>query len=325
MISSTHTIQGVNIRLRCDQRLHSRISNYFDFYYKGEPRQSIKSVLYELSIVKSPPAIPAEAVRVFHDREVSCYLSGKHIYYASEDGSVMRLDPVSRIVKGDLRENILDNPIILYTLAGAPFADILKYDSLYSLHSSALYHNGTGYLFSGDSGSGKTSAALGLVAHGFKYVSDDVVLLEEVKGEIIAHSLTKTFNIDRLLGSRFPGIVKEENLPSESGAKVTVNIEQVVPGSFVPRLRPDVMIFLKITSNGKSRIDPLNQFEVFRALLKQTLLAADKEVSQNQIQTLGKLVRQVRGFELLRGRDICEDPTCLIKLLAETGCRHADN
>lgn len=325
VINSTHTIQGVKIRLRCDHRLQSLVSSYFDFYYKGELRLSIKPILYELSIVKNRPTIPAEAVSAFKATDVSCYISGKNIYYASEDGSVMHLDPVSGKVKGYLREKVLDNTIVLFALAGAPFSDILKYNSLYPLHASALSRNGAGYLFSGESGSGKTTAALGLVAHGFKYASDDVVLLEEVEGEIIAHSLISTFNVDRMLGARFPEIIKEENLPVEDGSKVTVSIERIIHDSFVPRLRPDVMIFLKITSNGKSRIVPLNQAEVFRRLLQQTVLSADKEVSQNQIKTLGKLVRQVRGFELLRGRDIYEDPACLVDLLAETGYHHADH
>jgi len=285
----------------------------------------IKPVSYELSIVKDPPTIPAESVRTVKAPDVSCYKNGTSIYYTSEDGSVVHLNPVSRKVKGYLREKVLENAIILYALVGAPFSDILKYDSLYSLHSAALCRDGVGYLFSGDSGSGKTTSTLGLVAHGFKYASDDVVLLEEVKGEVIAHSLTRTFNVDRASGARFPGIVREENLPVKPGHKITVNIEQVIPGSFVPRLRPDVIISLKIISNGKSRVQPLSQVEVFRRLLKQTVLAADKEVSQNQIKTLGRLARQVRGFELLNGRDVYEDPACLVNLMAETGCHYVDN
>lgn len=321
---STHIIQGVNIRLSCDHRLHSRISNYFNFYYRGETPRLIKPVLYELSVVEIPPEIPAEAVRVLTSPHVTCFRHGKIIYYASEDGSVVNLDTVSRKIEGHLRERVLDNTITLYGLVGGPLADILKYDSLYSLHSAALCHKGTGYLFSGDSGSGKTTSTLGLVANGFKYASDDVVLLEELNGEVIANSLTSTFNVDRMLGARFPGIVKEKDLPAGPGPKITVNIEQVLPGSFVPRLRPDVIVSLKIIPDGKSRIQPLKQAEVFSRLLNQTVLAADKEVSQNHIKTLGKLARQARGFELLSGRDVYEDPGRLVDLISETGCHYAD-
>jgi len=324
-LNSTHTIQGMNIRLHCDYRLHSRISNYFNFFYKGETLRLIKPILYELSIVKDPPEVPAEAVRAVKAECVSCYKHGNIIYYASEDGSVVHLDPVSGTVRGYLREQVLDNAVALYSLAGAPFSDILKYNSLYSLHSAALSRNGTGYLFSGDSGSGKTTSTLGLVVNGFKYASDDVVLLEEVKGEVHAHSLTKTFNLDRKSGERFPGILKEEDLPVKPGAKVTVRIGEIIPDSFVPGIRPDVIIFLKIVSSEKSRIHPLKQLEVFRRLLKQSVPAADNEVSQRQLKILGKLARQARGFELLSGRDIYENPACLVSLIDETGCHYADN
>jgi hypothetical protein len=284
----------------------------------------IKPVLYEIYIAESPPAIPAEAVRAINAPDVSCYKNGKNTYYASDDGSVVCLDPARRKAKGYLREEVLRRSAKLFALIGAPFADILKYNALYSLHSAALYSNGVGYLFSGESGSGKTTTTLSLVCNGFKYVSDDSLLLEDIDGEIIAHSLTKTFNVDRDLAGRFSGVVREEILPAGRGTKTPVHIDQHIPDSFIPHLRPDVVVFLKIIPEKKSNIYPLNQVEVFRRLLKQTVLAADKEVSQNQIKTLGRLVRQVRGFELLSGRDIYEDPACLVNLMAETGCHYAD-
>ena len=323
-MQSSHTIQGVQIHLKCDQRLHSCIANFFEFFYKGESRRLIKPLLYELSIVKEPPAIPPRAVRAIKTPDVSCYKNSNHIYYVSDDGSVVCLDPARRKAKGYLREEVLGRSAKLFALVGAPFADMLKYNALYSLHSAALYSNGVGYLFSGKSGSGKTTTTLSLVCNGFKYVSDDSLLLEDVDGEIIAHSLTKTFNVDRDLAGRFPGVVKEEILSAGMGTKALVHIDQHIPDSFIPHLRPYVIVFLKIIPEKNSNIYPLNQMEVFRRLLKQTVLAADKEVSQNQIKTLGRLARQVRGFELLSGRDVYEDPACLVDFMAETGCHYAD-
>lgn len=285
----------------------------------------IKPVLYELSIVNDPPAIPAEACRALKSPDISCYKNGKIIYYALEDGSVVHLDTVSRTAKGFFREKIMEKSAIFYALVGAPFSDILKYDALYSLHSAALSCNGVGYLFSGDSGSGKTTSTLSLVTHGFKYTSDDAVLLEEAKGDIIAHSLTKTFNVDRKTGERFPGIVKEKNLPVKKEAKIMVNIEHAIPNSFIPSLRPDVIIFLKISSNRKSHIYPINQVEVFRKLIKQTVLAAEKDIAQDQTMTFGTLARQVRGFQLLSGRDIYEEPGILLRLIREMCRENAGN
>jgi hypothetical protein len=55
--------------------------------------------------------------------------------------------------------------------------------------------------------------------------------------------------------------------------------------------------------------------EVYRRLLKQTILAVDKEVLRNHLKALEKLVKQTLGFELLSGRDIYEDPKKLTNLI----------
>jgi hypothetical protein len=57
--------------------------------------------------------------------------------------------------------------------------------------------------------------------------------------------------------------------------------------------------------------------EVYTRLLKQTVLAVDTHISRNQLKALEKLVKQVRGFELITGQDMYEDPKILSDLLCE--------
>jgi hypothetical protein len=154
-----------------------------------------------------------------------------------------------------------------------------------------------------------------MVSEGFKYVSDDAILLEETNGDIMAHSLYSTFNIDRNIAERFPDVIKEEDIPDKKGAKVSVDISEIFPDSFIPYLRPDVIIFPKITSDRKSQVYPIGQMEVYARLLKQTILAVDKEVSRNQLKAIERLVKQTQGFDLLSGRDIYENPKLFISLI----------
>ncbi len=179
-------------------------------------------------------------------------------------------------------------------------------------------------MFSGDGGCGKTTTALSLVYEGFKYVSDDALFLEELNGEIIVHPFYKKFNIDQDLAERFPDVARGKNLPIPEGSKVSVDISQIFPGSSIPYLRPDVIIFPKITSNGKSQLYPLNQMEAYKRLLKQTVLAVDQEVSRNQLKALEKLVKQTLGFELLSGRDIYKDPKRVISLICQVNGQNAN-
>jgi len=314
---SSHIIQGVNIHVDCDRSLHLAISKIFDSLYRGEIRPAIKPIIFELSIVNEPPPVPADTIRAIKFLDLTCYRNGKEIYFTLKDGSIIQLDPISRKIKGLFKKEILNNLLGLFTLITAPFAELLKYQRLYSLHSAALYSNGVGYIFSGESGSGKTTTSLSMVSEGFKYASDDAVLLEEVNGDIIAHSLYKTFNIDRDLAEHFPDVVKEEDIPVKKGAKVSIDISKIFSDSFIPYLKPDVIIFPRITTDDKSQIYPISQTEVYMRLLKQTVLAVDKEVAKNQLKAIGKLVKQMQGFDLLSGRDVYENPKRIITLISE--------
>ena len=80
-------------------------------------------------------------------------------------------------------------------------------------------------------------------------------------------------------------------------------------------MKPDVIIFPVITSAGTSRVTPLLQTEMYKNLLKQTVLAVDKHIAREQLRIIGTLVRQTKGFALLSGRDIYEDSAILVGLL----------
>jgi hypothetical protein len=142
-------------------------------------------------------------------------------------------------------------------------------------------------------------------------------VFEEVNREIIVHSFYKTFNVGQDLSERFPELVRGKNLPVPEGTKVSVDISQIFPDSFIPQLRPDVIFFPQITYNEKSQLYPISQREVYRRLLKQTVLAVDKEVSRNQLKALAKLVKQIVGLELLSGKDIYKDSKNLSILLVD--------
>ncbi len=315
MTKSSYVVQGVSIHLFSENHLHPLISNFFNSLYRGKKRFEIKPLEFELYMVEEPPLLPANSIRAIKFPSLTFYSSGKEIYFTSKDGSIVCLNTITRIAKGFLKREILEDSVELSSLVGSPVVETLKYHGIYSIHSAALYGNGMGCLVSGSSGCGKTSTSLSLVTQGFKYVSDDFLVFEELNEEIFVHPFYKSFNLDRDLAERFPEVVGGKNLPIPEGTKVSVDISQIFPDSFIPHLRPDVIIFPKITSNGKSGLNPLSLIEVYSRLLKQTVLAVDKEVARNQLKALEKLVKQTLGFELLSGRDIYEDPKKLASLI----------
>ncbi|MEW6601380.1 MAG: hypothetical protein AB1499_10465 [Nitrospirota bacterium] len=325
MKQSSYTIQGVNLHLQCDQRLYSKISKYLNYFYAGKLRPNIKPLTYNLSIKKDPPPVPVTAVASLKAEYMTFYRDGADSYYTLHNGSIIRFSPLTGTAEGFIRKESLNDTARLLSFIGAPISENLKFNSLYCFHSAALEKNGVGYLFSGDSGSGKTTTTLSLVSAGFKYVSDDVVLLEETDEGIVANSMTKTFNVDRVSIGRYSDLASKVTLPDEKGIKTSIDMSRLVPGSFINYLRPDVIVFLKRHLRGRSRIVPLNQMEVFGRLLKQSVLSSNREISRQQLQFFGKLVRQVRGFELLSGQDIFEQTGTLLSLLRTAGGNNADH
>lgn len=315
MIGNSYSVHGVSIHVLCEDQLDLAISSYLNSLYKGGKRSGIKPLEFELYIVEEPPPVPTDSVQAIKAPSVTSYSDGKEIYFTSEDGSIICLNPNTRDARGFLKKEILNDSTILASLMGRSLTEALKYDGFYFLHSAALFGNGIGLLISGDGGCGKTTTSLGLVRAGFRYVSDDSVFFEELNGEIVIFPLYTSFHIDQDLIERFPEVAIGKNLPISDGIKVSVDISQRFPGSFIPYIRPNVIIFPKIDSNWESQLNPISQMEVYIRLLKQTVLVSDKVVSKNQLKALEKLVKQTVGFELLSGRDIYEDPKKVISLI----------
>jgi hypothetical protein len=76
-----------------------------------------------------------------------------------------------------------------------PFATLLH--GLEVFHASAVILDGHAIALVGSSGSGKTSVALELCRLGADFLADDVLTLEIVRGELLAHPGTPVAGVDR--------------------------------------------------------------------------------------------------------------------------------
>jgi hypothetical protein len=85
-----------------------------------------------------------------------------------------------------------------------PFAAVLQ--GLEVLHASAVAIDGKAVVLCGDSGSGKTSLALALCRDGAAFLTDDVLAVERVEGELIAHPGAPVVAVDRGAGDGGRGL-----------------------------------------------------------------------------------------------------------------------
>ena len=267
--------------------------------------------------MKRRPPFPDGTVRAIKGPTVTSYTNGKEIHFVSQDGSIIYFDPVKKNATGFLKEEIIQDDYKLYPLMSALISEALGYHGFHYLHAAGLYGHETGYLISGDGGSGKTTAALSMVREGFRYVSDDSLFFREHNGEILILPFygNRNFHLDEDLLNRFSDLAAGKRSKIPDGTKMPVDISKNRPDLFMPVIRPYVIIFPKITARQKSMLSILPRVEVFRRLLKQTILAVDNSISRAQLKVMQHLVEQARGFVLLSGSDIYDNPKKLVSLL----------
>lgn len=196
---------------------------------------------------------------------------------------------------------------------------LFSHQGLYDLHGAALSHHGTGYLFVGDSKSGKSSIAISLVRKGWNYASDDSLLLKATKNQVDVLSFRKRFYIDPSRVSKYPELdvlIAMENYTDET--KCFLDLDEVYPDRFQPVISPVFLLFTKITTKQKSAIQPVSKGMAFANILKQSAsIFFNRQATNVQADILKKLINQCRCYELHAGRDLYDNPCEILNILPD--------
>jgi hypothetical protein len=193
---------------------------------------------------------------------------------------------------------------------------------LYDLHAAALIEpeSGAGFVFPGVSGSGKTTLSIRLAAAGWRYLSDDMLAVNECAGNAEVLPLRQPFQTDAaaLAGCQLPRLEEAlgVHIPNDPD-KRKLNPHVLFPGRFATRALPRVLCFPAVTGEGRSRVEPLGQAEAMTRLVRMCPWASyDAAAARAHLRLLARLARQCRTYALRAGRDIFDDPAAAARLLA---------
>ncbi|MBV9925067.1 MAG: hypothetical protein JOZ96_08640 [Acidobacteria bacterium] len=189
----------------------------------------------------------------------------------------------------------------------------LRRCGLFELHAAGVVEplSGGGFLVAGPSGSGKSTLATQLASAGWRYLSDDALLLRDAGGLVEACALRRDFAVTEqtvaagVLGG-FEGLLTEP-MPFDP-LKRRFKPRDVFPEGFAESCAPRAIFFPVITEEASSRARRLTQPETMRALLRMCPWACyDKPSAAAHLALLALLARQAEGFELSAGRDLFGD------------------
>jgi hypothetical protein len=208
------------------------------------------------------------------------------------------------------------NNVILYAVQAS-----LRRAGMYQFHAGGVIATDRpgGILLVGDSGSGKSTLTATLVNRGWRFVSDDNLLLRDTPSGIVAWALRRYFTFDEstlracgllqfetAIGDRVPGDTE----------KIRFYSRRAFPERFVESVVPDVILFPEVSHASKSRIEPFNPGNALARLIRQCPWATcDAAAAPAHLKALTKLVKQTRSYSFFAGHDIFEDPDSIPNLI----------
>jgi hypothetical protein len=242
-----------------------------------------------------------------------CRTDGR-TYIFERDGSAVRADGGRRGVEvwfgsgPDSRERSALARLVFEATMVA-----LRRCGLFELHAAGVVEprSGGGFIVVGPSGSGKSTLATQLASAGWRYLSDDALLLRGGAELVEACALRREFAVTEqtVAAGVLEGFEDMLNEPVPfDPLKRRFKPHTIFPEGFSESCVPRALFFPVITNEPTSRARLLTQPETMRGLLRMCPWACyDRPAAATHLGLLARLARQAAGFELHAGRDLLGD------------------
>jgi hypothetical protein len=264
----------------------------------------------------NPPAIPPGLAPFPIINGGTCFTDGSR-YYIKFDDSLVAFGPgKSRQV--DLwidKPYPYDSGDVVQLLCHA-LSPALRRCNIFEIHSGGVIppHGDKAILIAGPSGSGKSTLTSQLANSGWRYLSDDILLVYGGKENLHVQAFRRFF---ALTANTISALKLTRVAPSEGSGRYKERVipqEHFGPG-LVQEAVPRTMVFPMITGEPQSRTTQLTPTQTMSRLLRLCPWASyDKPTSVQHLQTLGALANGTTAYDLFAGTDILDDPNVVTKM-----------
>jgi hypothetical protein len=308
-----YSLCGVALRLVCVPSRRAGVSRLLENLFSLQSRPPGLDKGIEISIHESPEGEVSGEV-VFDAPGLSAIRTA-HGYHLRSFASFLSLDLNTGRAAGSLSTGFMDSPAEqqrgLFLFA---FLLLFSRRGLYGLHAGGVIWDRCGFLLVGGSGSGKTTLTCALTRCGWKYLSDDSVLLKRSSLGVEALAFGRLFHCAPAMFRHFPELARGAHAPVSE--KHLVDIGPVYPGRFRDRSRIHAVLFPEIIDAPSSCLIALDTKSTLVRLIGEGAgLLNNRDSMTAQLNVLGDLASSVRGFRLLHGEDVHRDPARISALL----------
>jgi hypothetical protein len=315
-----YSLHGLNLSVQCEDKAladESALLSNFLPVDKSERSDTHFHISVKFASSEKPAPIPRNSLKPYIVNDISIFDTKKAVDIT--DGySTFHVEPWSEMGIVSIHPSFKKKPLASkhnFFLIGLAY--LFSYQGLFDLHGAALDNREIGYLFLGESSSGKSSIALSLVHQGWHYASDDSLLLKSNDNSVEVLSFRKNFYIDPEVASKYPKL--DTHFSSENdtdGCKRFLDLDQMYPDQFQASIVPKVLIFSKITPDKKSNLQTITTGHALSNLLKQSIsIFFNRQVVEEHFNVLKRLVLQTDCYQLLAGRDLYDEPGEILNIL----------
>ncbi|MFC1996050.1 hypothetical protein ACFLXI_00395 [Chloroflexota bacterium] len=315
-----YSLCGVAVGFTCQEpRQSQRLQRLWDRMFVLERVCSpAPDVYYTFQTSNQPIKKPKEMGLVKASSEHLSVRRTDAGYDLLTDSAILHIDTQNGSCTGMINQDFWEQPLEyqreLFMLS---FLMLLRPHGRYGLHANAIANDDQGFLIIGPACSGKTTLTLVMIRSGWKFLSDDAIMLQATPDGIYAHALRRGLSCTPQTLARFPELKSSaDESPTISDGKKLLDIETRYPDSYTPRITPKVLLFPEVTTGHTSRLFPLSDMQAIIALVEQSPgIMTDHVWVQKQMEVLKKLTGQALSYRLSLGDDIFNTPQKVISLL----------
>jgi hypothetical protein len=264
--------------------------------------------------------IPEHGHELFRaDGFLGCEIGNE--FYLTDGSSVLHVRPTIHAACARLASSFYGKP----PLSRSNFwcfglLKLLRSVGVYSLHAAALITpNGAGLLLVGPPESGKSTLTIGLIREGWKFLSDDALLLRAGSHHIEALACRKSFYIDAVRSHDYSDFLLGSETPDSQGRqRRNLVIDERFAGQYTTRCIPRIVIFPRVQSQDISTLTSIGGARALGILLSQSAPQLfDRSSTTAQLAVLKRLLGQTEAYELAAGLDLYHEPEKLIQFICQ--------
>jgi hypothetical protein len=203
---------------------------------------------------------------------------------------------------------------IVHAMVVPTFLDLIERRGLSTLHAAAVACRGRGVLLCGETGSGKSTSALALVAGGFDFLTDNDAYLDLVRGRPRVRSRGGTVALREPSARLIPGLPALGRFPLRGRGrhrKRQVEVHAVRPGARVESAPVRLLLFPWVGAGRNVRFRPLSRTDALARLLASYPLGGstrgvvhDEWAQGQRFRRLSELVAAAPAYAVSLGPDL---------------------